>query len=83
MPTSVRLDQETEVLLKKTAQALHTTKTQILKASIKSYCEQTLKRKQRRPYELISDLVGDEASGNGNLAAHSEEILREAFRRIK
>ena len=33
MPISVRLDQETEALLIKTAKALDTTKSEILKAS--------------------------------------------------
>ena len=83
MPTSVRLDQETEDLLLKTAHALHTTKTEILKASIRSYCEKTLRENRQRPYDLIIDLVGTEYSGKGNLAIDSEEILRKAFRRDK
>jgi len=34
MPISVRLDEETEALLLKTAKALNTTKTAVVKASI-------------------------------------------------
>ncbi|MBW1802601.1 MAG: hypothetical protein JRJ85_17940 [Deltaproteobacteria bacterium] len=83
MPTSVRLDQETEDLLIKTAQTLRTTKTEILKASIRSYCEKTLQENRRRPYDLIVDLVDTEHSGKGNLAIDGEEILRKAFRKNK
>jgi len=83
MPISVRLDQETEDLLQKTDRALRTTKTEILKASIRSYCEKTLHENSRRPYDLIVDLVCTEYSGKGNLAIDSEKILRKAFRRNK
>ena len=41
MPLSVRLDNETETLLNKTAKALNTTKSAILKASIRNFCNNT------------------------------------------
>lgn len=80
MPTSVRLDEETEALLVKTARALNKTKTDVLKISIKDFCNKALREKRRRPYDLIADLIGEESSGKGNLAIDSEKILREAFR---
>ena len=83
MTTSVRLDEETEALLLKTAQALNTTKTNVLKASIRNFCNKTLQDRRKKPYNLITDLVGEEFSGQGNLAIDSEEILRKAFSRIK
>lgn len=81
MPISIRLDEETEALLLKTAAALNTTKTVILKSSIRDFCKRTLEEKAKKPYELISDLIGKEFSGQGNLAIDSEKILRSAFRR--
>lgn len=81
MPTSVRLDEETEALLVKTAKVLDTTKTNVLRASIRQFCRKTLRDKSRKPYDLIADLVGKESSGQGNLAIDGEEILRKAFRR--
>lgn len=81
MPISVRLDEETEALLLKTAAALNTTKTVILKSSIRDFCKRTLEEKAKKPYGLIADLVGKEFSGQGNLAIDSEKILRRAFRR--
>ena len=81
MPTSVRLDQETEDLLVKTAKALKATKSDIVKASVRDYCNRTLKDRSERPYDLIEDLIGKESSGRGNLAIDSEKILRRAFRK--
>lgn len=80
MPTSVRLDEETENLLLKTAKALQTTKTEVLKASVRDYCSKTLSQKNKTAYELIADLIGKESSGKGNLGIDSEEILRKEFR---
>ncbi len=81
MPFSVRLDNDTEALLIKTAKALDTTKSEILKASIQDFCKKTLKEKRKKPYDLLSDLIGQEFSGQGNLGIDSEEILRKAFKR--
>jgi hypothetical protein len=55
-------------------------KTKILKASIQDFCNKTLQEKRKRPYDLISDLIGKEYSGDGNLAFNAEEILRKRFR---
>ena len=81
MPFSVRLDEETAALLNKTARALNTTKSEILKASIHDFCNKTLAQKKKKPYDLISDLIGRETSGKGGLAINSEKILRKAFKR--
>ena len=79
MPISVRLDEETEALLNKTAKTLRTTKSSILKASIRDFCKKTLQEKRKKPYDLIFDLIGNEYSGDGNLAINAEEILRKRF----
>ena len=76
MPVSVRLDEETEALLNKTAKTLRTTKSKVLKASVQEFCIKTLQEKRKRPYDLISDLIGKEYSREGNLAINAEEILR-------
>ena len=81
MPISARLDEETEELLFKTAAALNATRTEILKASIREFCQRTLEEKAKKPYDLIEDLIGEEFSGKGNLAIDGETILREAFSR--
>jgi hypothetical protein len=81
MPTSVRLDAETEALLVRTARVLNTTKTDVLKSSIREFCLKTLQEKGKRPYDLIEDLIGKASSGQGNLAIDGELILRKAFDR--
>ena len=79
MPISARLDDETEKLFIKTAAALNVTRTEILKASIREFCQRALKEKAKKPYDLIQDLVGEERSGKGNLAMDGETIMSEAF----
>jgi pantothenate kinase-related protein Tda10 len=81
LPLSVRLDKETETLLKETASTLRTTKAQVIKESLSDYCTRVLSKKRSRPYELIQDLVGQEGSGKGDLSIRGEEILRNRLRR--
>ena len=81
MAVSARLDEDTDAILAKAAKALRTTKTEVLKRSIREYCERILDEKSKNPYELISDLVGEERSGKGDLSVKGEEILRERFGR--
>lgn len=81
MTVSVRLDEETEAILKKTARVLHTNKGQVIRRSLKEYCSRVLQEKKAFPYKLIEDLLDREGSGRGDLSAKGEEILREAFRR--
>jgi hypothetical protein len=81
MRISARLDEETKALLEKTAKILQTTKTEVLRRSITQFCNQVLKKTRKSPYELIRDLVGEEASGRGDLSVRGEEILRERLGR--
>jgi pantothenate kinase-related protein Tda10 len=81
MPVSARLDEETNAILEKTARVLGTTKTEVLKRSIREFCDKVLEEQTKRPYELIQDLVGKEGSGRGDLSVRGEEILRERFGR--
>jgi len=80
MPVSARLDDETKALLEKTAKALQTTKTQVLKRSIREFRDKVIEQHSRTPYQLIKDLIGSEASGRGDLSVRGEEVLRERFR---
>lgn len=81
MTVSVRLDEETQALLEKAAKALHASKTEVVKRSIRDFCGKTLSEHSKRPYDLIKDLVGRESSGRGDLSIRGEEILREHFKR--
>jgi len=81
MPVSVRLDEETKEILEKTARVLKTSKTEVVRQSIRDFCGRALLERRKTPYELIKDLVGEEASGKGDLSTRGEEILRERFGR--
>ncbi len=81
MSISVRIDKETESALEKTAKVLKTTKSDVIKRSLKEYCTRILEKEKRHPYRLIEDLLDREGSGRGDLSIRGEEILREVFRR--
>ncbi len=79
MPVSVRLDRETRDILERTAVILGTTKTDVIKKSIRDFCLKELKGRTAKPFDLIQDLIGGEGSGKGDLSVRGEEILRERF----
>lgn len=81
MAISVRLDKETESILEKTASALRTTKSNVIKRSLRDYCQRVLEEKEKHPYQLLEGLLDRAGSGNGNLSIDGEKILRSAFRR--
>jgi predicted transcriptional regulator len=83
MTLSVRLDEKTEEILEKAARALHTSKTEVVRRSIQEYCRKTLDDLEKKPYDLIKDLIGEESSGRGDLSVRGEEILRERFGRTR
>ena len=76
MPVSVRLDEETEALLNKTAKTLRTTKSKILKASVQDFCKKTLDEKRKKPYDLISDLIGTDIAAMAIL----QSMLKKSYR---
>lgn len=83
MPTSFRLDRETECLLEKTAKALRASKSEVIKRSLREYCPSVLHERSTHPYQLIEDLlhIDRAGSGRGDLSVRGEEILREMFGR--
>jgi hypothetical protein len=81
LPLSIRLDKETESLLKETASALRTSKARVIKESLSDYCTRVLVKRRSRPYDLIRDLIGREGSGRGDLSIRGEKILRDKLRR--
>jgi len=81
MPVSVRLDKETEELLKKAARITSKPKSRVMKESIRDYCLRIVTKEGKSPYELAKDLIGKEGSGRGDLSVRGEEILREMLRK--
>jgi hypothetical protein len=83
MPVSVRLDKETEELLDKAAKIISTSKSRLMKNSIREYCSRIISQKKLTPYELSKDLIGKEGSGRKDLSTRGEEILKELFGKKK
>lgn len=81
MPISVRLDKETEDLLEKTSRILMTTKSEVVKKSIKQYYAPITRKKQNLS-NLIKELIKDcHGSGRGDLSIRHKEILKEMLRK--
>lgn len=80
MPVSVRLDNETEELLKKASRALGASKSSVVKQSIRQFCSPLAEANKKNLSETIKALIKDHpGSGKGDLAIRSNEILREHF----
>lgn len=80
MPVSVRLDSETEELLKKASRVMGTSKSAVVKQSIRQFCAPLAEAKKKDLSETIRALIKEHpGSGKGDLAIRSKEILREHF----
>ena len=78
MPTSVRLDPETEALLERLAQTYRRTKSDILREAIHRFAEdEQVKKVDKGPYNLVADLIGIVQSGPDDLARHHKQAFRD------
>lgn len=75
MSIGVRLDKKTRSALEKTAEALHTAKSKVIKRSLMEYCGHVLEERRQRPYAACWS--GREAAGETSRSVG--KILREAF----
>jgi hypothetical protein len=79
MPTSVRVDEETEALLERAARIRAETKSELIRRALKQFCSRIVMGKALTPYESIKGLLGC-AEGPRDLARRSRDYLQEAFR---
>lgn len=80
MPTSVRLDTETEALLRRLARTSGRTKSDILREAVVHLAEEhAASTPANSPYTLISDLVGIANGGPGDVARRHKHAFREAL----
>ena len=78
MPTSVRLDAETEALLRRLAHLSGRTKSDVLReAVVRLSREHEALSPADGPYALISDLVGIARGGPDDLARRHKQAFRE------
>lgn len=76
MPSSTRLDKETEDLLKKAAEYAGVSKSELVRESIREYCAKIVEQKQRTPWEIYQSLQPIEGSGHGQRVAKGKEIIK-------
>ncbi len=77
MVLSIRVDDELDQLVRRTARVLGRTKSDVVKASLRDYCERELREPRAAPYALAKDLVGRVGSGRGDLSTRGRKYLLE------
>jgi Arc/MetJ-type ribon-helix-helix transcriptional regulator len=76
MPSSTRLDKETEALLKKAAEYKGVTKSEMVRESIREYCARVVEQKQRTPWEIYQSIQKSGGSGHGNRIKNAKAIIK-------
>ena len=77
MPSSTRLDKETEALLKKAAEYSGETKSHLVRESIREYCARIVEEQKRTPWEIYQVVhKAKEGSGHGKRIKNAKEILK-------
>lgn len=76
MPSSTRLDKETEAVLQKAAATLGVTRSQIVRESVKEYCVKILKQRKKSPWEIYESIHKPGGSGHGKRVLESKETLK-------
>lgn len=81
MPTSVRLDPETEALLKRLARTSGRTKSEVIREALHRMSDETRAAEPASLYHAIEDLVGIADVGPGDLARNHKQRFRELLDR--
>ncbi len=80
MPTSVRLDTETDTLLRRLARSSGRTKSDILREAVVRLAEEhEALSSADSPYALISDLVGIARGGPPDMARGHKQAFRDTL----
>lgn len=81
MPTTVRLDPETESLIKRLARKTGRTKSQVIRDAIRALAKSEDGGKATRgPYEAFSHLIGCASGGPPNLSERTGEKFTKLLR---
>lgn len=76
MPVSIRLDRESEEMLRKMADSLHVTKSDAVRSAIRNYYGKLLEEKKKTPWEIYQAVHAPGGSGHGQRVLRSKEILK-------
>jgi predicted transcriptional regulator len=81
MPVSVRLDQETETLVRRISKSSRRSKSEVIRDAIRRMATEIPVASPDTVYDQIADIVGISRGGRRRYAARSEEVLRTLFAR--
>ncbi len=81
MPMSVRLDQETDALVRRLSRSTRRSKSEVVRDAIRRLATETPVPARESVFDQIADLVGIARGGKRHYAARSEEVLRAVFAR--
>lgn len=73
MPLSVRLDAKTEALVGRLARKRRQTKSEVIRDAIGALAQQEGKNETKRPYDLVSHLIGCVRGGPPDLSVRTGE----------
>ena len=76
MATSVRLDPETQTLIRRLARQTCRTRSDVIREAIRRMAGQIQSLSSKMVYDRVADLVGIARGGDRHYAARSEEVLR-------
>jgi hypothetical protein len=79
MPSSTRLDKETQGILGKAAELLGTTKSQVVRESVREYCTKVINKKKKTPWQIYQSVFTGEGSGHGKRVEMGKKILKHKF----
>lgn len=80
MPSSARLDNETAELLEKAAEVMRTTKSQVVRESLREYCAAVIEKKIKTPWEIYRSVhKASQGSGHGKRVSTGKKILKIKF----
>src|SRR5208283_3178790 len=75
MPNSTRLDKETEDALKKAADYLHMTKSDIVRKSVKEFCLRAIEERRKTAWEVYEAVHTAGGSGHGERVLTGKTIF--------
>jgi predicted transcriptional regulator len=81
MPVSVRLDQETETLVRRISKSSRRSKSEVIRDAIRRMATEIPVASPDTVYDQIADIVGIARGGRRRYRARSEEVLRTLFAR--
>jgi len=80
MPTSVRLDPDTEALLKRLARQSNRSKSEVIRDALHRMTDYSSELNERSsPYPSIADLLGVAAGGSATLARNHKRVYRDGL----